>query len=369
MTKEQKKSVFAPRERGNKGLRFFDRFMGIPLLFLLGLFKRRRRCPAEIRHIAILKSAAIGDTVLISAIIDDLKAAFPKSRITFYCGASNDAAARMLDALDCVVRIPVSSPLRAIRMMRGNWDLLIDFGQWPRLDALLAAFSGAKFTIGFRTPGQYRHFLYDAAVRHRADRHEMDNFRALLEPLGISGSASPRIPHRERPIDPNKVVLHLFAGGLRSRLKEWPEEYWLEVMDTLTEAGKELYLTGSGENRAQVLSLVDRVKHPERVRSVAGEMTLPQVADLLAESALLVTVNTGIMHLAAAIGCPLIALNGPTSVKRWGPYSTNSIALQSPRSCSPCLNLGFEYACPDNLCMRAIEVSSVLDACRRMKIL
>jgi ADP-heptose:LPS heptosyltransferase len=361
--------VQSNRERGNRVLRFLDRFLGIPLLFFLGLFRWRRPCPESPRQIAILKTAAIGDTVLISAIIDDLKAAYPESCITFFCGASNEAAARMLDGLSEVVRIPVASPLKALRMMHRDWDLLLDFGQWPRLDALLACLSGARFTIGFRTPGQHRHFLFDAAVQHRDDRHEMENFRALLVPLGIRGRFRPRIPHRDVVRDPDKVVLHLFAGGLKSHLKEWPDESWLALMDTLTDAGKILFLTGSRENGMKARSLADRAKHPERVRSVAGEMTLPEVVDLLAEALILVTVNTGIMHLAAAIGCPLIALNGPTSVKRWGPYSENSVALQSPRACSPCLNLGFEYACPENHCMRAITVSSVLDACSEMKIL
>lgn len=369
MTEGLEKQAPAHRERGNKGLRFFDRYLGIPLLYLLGLVKRRHGCPAEIRRIAILKTAAIGDTVLISAIVNDLKAANPQAHITFFCGASNEAAARMLGQLDQVVRIPVSSPLKAIRMMKDGWDLLLDFGQWPRLDALLAGLCGARFTIGFRTRGQHRHFLYDAAVLHRGDRHEMENFRALLEPLGIMAASGPQIPHRATARNADKVVLHLFAGGLKAHLKEWPDESWLALMDELTTAGKSLYLTGSAENRRQALNLVKRARHPERIRIVAGEMTLVEVVDLLAEAALLVTVNTGIMHLAAAIGCPLVALNGPTSVKRWGPCSTNSVAIQSPRSCSPCLNLGFEYGCPENHCMRAIGVDSVLDACRGMKIL
>ena len=195
----------------------------------------------------------------------------------------------------------------------------------------------------------------------------MENFRALLGPLGLTGTHRPRIPHAPLERDPGLVVLHPFAGGLKSRLKEWPVENWLTLMDALTAEGKTLVVTGGAENRDAARVLCARARHPDRIRSVAGDLPLSGVVDLLSRAGLLVTVNTGIMHLAAALDCPLVSLNGPTSVKRWGPFSPRAVAIQSPRPCSPCLNLGFEYGCPENHCMRAIDPEAVLSACRSMK--
>lgn len=354
----------AARERGNRGLRFLDRFLGIPLLRLLGFVHRKRPGPVQVRRIALLKTAAIGDTVLISAIVGDLRRAWPQVWITFFCGASNHGAAKLLDGVDEVLCLPVARPLLAVRTMRGRggFDVLIDFGQWPRLDALLAGLGGSRFSIGFQTAGQYRHYLYDAAVLHRSDRHEIENFRALLGPLAIPTGSSPRIACSSPAGESKRVVLHLFAGGLRAGQKEWPAENWLELIDHLLADGFSPVLTGSPENRRQALDLAARTRYPERVRVTAGELDLPGLIELLAGAALLITVNTGVMHLAAALDRPLIALNGPTSVLRWGPLSARAIVLRSPRPCSPCLNLGFEYACPGNACMQELTVESVLAA-------
>ena len=355
------------RERGNRVFRFLDRYIGIPLLFLLGLFKRKRRLRGDVTRIALLKTAAIGDTVLISAIVQDLRRAWPSSRISFFCGASNYEAARLLPGVDEVIRIPVARPLKALSMMRGGFDLLLDFGQWPRLDAILAGLSSAAFCVGFRSEGQFRHYLYDVAVSHSRDCHELENFRALLSPLGLQGQARPKLfPATIRERNPLLVVVHMFAGGIRSHQKEWPRERWQKLLDHLLAKGYRPVLTGSRENRPSALELAAMTAYPDQIRVAAGELDLPGLVELLSESALLVSVNTGVMHLGAALDCPLVALNGPTSVLRWGPLATRAMALESPRPCSPCLNLGFEYGCAHDYCMRDLTPKAVLDAVDRM---
>jgi len=357
------------KERGNRWLRFFDRYAGIPLLIFFGIWKRRKNNPEIVKRIALLKTAAIGDTILSSAIVSDLRRKWPDAEIVYFCGSSNREAALLIQGVDQVISLPVASPRRALQIIRkqGVFDLLLDFGQWPRLDALLAALSGARFTIGFHTARQHRHFMYDAVVRHRNDRHEIDNFRALLEPLGLKGEASPMIAHRRQPRTANRVVLHMFAGGIRAFQKEWPKENWLQLIDRLlADETRELVLTGSADDRPQALDLAAGSSAPDRIEVTAGKLDLSGLVDLLASSSLLVTVNTGVMHLGAALNCPLVALNGPTSALRWGPLGTKTLAVQSSRHCSPCLNLGFEYACPENRCMRDIGLVQVMEAVNRL---
>jgi len=356
----------ALHERGNRRLRFLDRMVGIPLLFMLGLFKRKKSRPERFSRIALLKTAAIGDTVLISAIVRDIKQAWPDAHVTFFCGSSNHDAAQLLLDVDEVILVPVAKPLKALNMMRRSFDVMIDFGQWPRLDALLAGLCGAGFTIGFNTLGQYRHYLFDAAVNHDAGLHELDNFRNLLTPLGIEGQAMPVIPHNSGVRDPKLLVIHMFAGGLRAHQKAWPKQEWLQLMDGFLLKGYRLVLTGSAANRPDAMGLAQRVSKPGQLHVAAGELNLAGLVDLLTTASLLITVNTGVMHLAAALHCPLVALNGPTAVGRWGPVGPTAIALQSPRSCSPCLNLGFEYACPGDYCMREISLDLVQNACEEI---
>ena len=197
------------------------------------------------------------------------------------------------------------------------------------------------------------------AIPHRSDVHEIDNYRSLLEVIGITGKNQP-----ELPVEPSQkkkvVVVHMFPGGVKSYLKEWPFEYWIKVIDYITDRGYRVLLTGGKSDRERALELKKRCQHGELIEVGAGELSLKDTIKRLSESTLLVTVNTGIMHIASAIGLNLIALHGPTSVKRWGPLNKNAISIQSPLSCSPCLNLGFEYGCNENKCMRAINADYVI---------
>ena len=154
-------------ERGNAALHFLDRYAGIPALAMLSLFRKKRARPQKIRTIGLLKTVAIGDTVLLSAIVADLRAEFPDASIIFFCGESNLEVAKMLGGVNRIVKISVSNPFTSIRAIRSvPLDILMDCGQWPRWDALLTSISRADFTVGFDTPGQHRSRGYDLAVPH-----------------------------------------------------------------------------------------------------------------------------------------------------------------------------------------------------------
>lgn len=80
----------------------------------------------------------------------------------------------------------------------------------------------------------------------------------------------------------------------------------------------------------------------------------------------MVSVDTGIMHMASALGCRLVALHGPTSAKRWGPLNPTSTAVQSAYSREPWIQLGFEGPRAGDACMRCITVDQVHDALDRV---
>ena len=83
---------------------------------------------------------------------------------------------------------------------------------------------------------------------------------------------------------------------------------------------------------------------------------------ILERARLVVSVDTGIMHLAAAVHAPLVALQGPTSKKRWGPLSDRAVVVRVGEKCRPCISLGFESNCDNPICMKNITVDMVLDA-------
>jgi 3-deoxy-D-manno-octulosonic-acid transferase/heptosyltransferase-1 len=94
--------------------------------------------------------------------------------------------------------------------------------------------------------------------------------------------------------------------------------------------------------------------------SVAGETTLRELAALYKMASLLVTTDSGPMHLAAAVGTPVVALFGPTSPERTGPYGEGHIVIRQGLPCSPC----FRKTCDTLECMNTIGVDEVLQAVR-----
>lgn len=356
------------RERGSPILHFLDRYAGIPAVSLLGISRRKRPFPTRIGSIGLLKTGGIGDTVLVSAVLSDLRQAFPYASIVLFCSQSNFEIARMLDGIDRVVKVPVVKISQGWKAVRSaSLDVLLDFGHWSRVEALLAQISRAKFTVGFRTQGQYRHYGYDLTVTHSAEVHELENYRRVVRALGVPTRNQPalRMANASSPTPEGCAVLHLWPGGIRSELKQWPRENWVRLVLDLFEWELEVVLTGGPSDRqrneALIESLPDSLR--PRVRNAAGT-ALEETCAILARARLVVSVNTGVMHIAAALGAPLVALHGPTSSRRWGPISDKAIVIESPLSSCGYLNLGWEYPRRPPKCMEAIAYETVRDACR-----
>lgn len=351
-------------ERGNTTLRFLDRYAGIPIVVLLGLLRRKQPSvnrPTPLKA-AFLHTAAIGDTVLLSAVVKDFKNAFPAATLTLFTGASNYQTAGLIAGIDRIVKLPVGNPLASARAIReaGAFDLWLDFGPWPRINALLSFCARAGLRVGFKTPGQCRHQLYDLAVPHSAQVHELENYRRLLQAVNVPGRNFPALDLPARAQVRKRITIHMYPGGYRAYLKEWPEGKWVALISALLDQGCQVFLTGAAGDRQKAQALAGKVSPGAEIKVVAGELDIKETAELLQSSRLVISVNTGIMHLAAALGCRLVALHGPTSQLRWGPLNTNALSVQSPLCCSPCLNLGFDYGCRQGACMAAISVEEVL---------
>ena len=359
------------RERGNRKFRFLDRYVGIPIIFILGLLKKRSKTlPDGIKKAAFLKTAGIGDTVLLSAVVRDFKDAYPHVQLTFFVASNNYEMAQLISGIDRIIKLPVAKPLECIHIIKesGEYDIWIDFGPWPRINALLSYFSNARLKVGFKTKGQYRHYIYDLTAEHSAHLHELDNYKNLLKQLGIEKHNLPCINMQIPKCNDNRITVHIFPGGYKSYLKEWPDANWIEIIDQLTAHHYEVFLTGAKIDREKAEQITSQIENSGSVNIVAGTLSLKQTAELLKSSTLVISVNNGIMHLASALGCNLIALHGPTSVKRWGPLDANAISLQSGLQCSPCLNLGFEYKCQTNSCMESITTKALMDAIKKMNM-
>ena len=356
-------------ERGSKLLKFFDRYVGMPLVFSLGILKKRRVLPKEIKKIALLKTAAIGDTTILTGVIKDIEEYNENIKMILFTGSSNYEFAKLLKKqfknLE-VVKLPIKNPIDAIKVIKKyECDVFLDFGPWARLNAIFTFFSNSKYTVGFKTVNQFRHYIYDKYVLHKEDNHELDNYKNIIKVIGIDKNNLPQITWINKNIDDKIVTIHMFPGGSRSYLKEWSEDCWIKIINYLTKNDNIVYLTGAKVDKIKAEKIKNSCDDKNKINVVAGEYSLEDTIKLLAKSKLVISIDTGIMHIASALDCNLIALHGPTSSKRWGPLNKNAVSINSDLECAPCLNLGFEYGCNENKCMQKILPDFVIKKIRK----
>jgi lipopolysaccharide heptosyltransferase II len=205
--------------------------------------------------------------------------------------------------------------------------------------------------------------------------HAVDRYLDLARQLGVVPDKTVAFPLPERSEERDWVERLWQREGIRARetvcvlhpaarweTKRWPAERFAGLADRLI-AEKELrvVLVGGRDQLRQVADVERQMK--KRALNLGGSTTLLQLAALLRRANLLITNDSGPMHLAAAVGTLVVAVFGPTDPRRVGPYGDGHIALRKNIDCSHCNR---RRCVRDALCMRAIEVDEVLDAVRKI---
>jgi ADP-heptose:LPS heptosyltransferase len=324
-------------ERGNRLYRFLDRYIGIPFTIPAAIFRRldrRRKQDNNVFKIAVICLGAIGDLLLLSGLLNGIKKLYPKSETTLFTSMDNRSAAQLLENTDHIYSFPVSAFIKTIRFMRQNrFDLLIDSTQWARVGAVISAFSGAGYTIGFATKGEARGLAYDETVHHSDLRHEWENFASLLQTDITALKPSLKIQAETEKLirllpKEEFIVLHRSASGRYKTEKEWEDEKWGAIAAYITQRGLSVIFSGSADDRGGAESLIQKyLPKNSNVINLAGVLSLEELAALVRKSKAVISVNTGIMHLAALYGAFTIGLHGPSSPTRWGPAGGNTVSL------------------------------------------
>jgi heptosyltransferase-2 len=233
--------------------------------------------------------------------------------------------------------------------------------------ALTARYWGAGRRIGFATGGRCR-LLTDAIPLPSPRRHQVDEYLSLLEPLGERGAdATPRLVPLAADSEERREVRALLAdagavasgapligvhlGAAYGASKVWPAEHVAAFCAEVRSAAAVPVLLGSGADRR----LAEDVMSREAVPSLVGRDRPESLPALLAEIDALVCGDTGVGHLAAALGTPVVALFGPTDPALTAPRGRVDV-LSHPVPCSPC----FLRECPiEHPCLRGLAPAQV----------
>jgi len=318
------------------------------------------------KKVLVVRLSALGDVVQTLPAVERLAAA--GATVDWLTQPAYAALARCCPLVRRVLEFPrrhffrrAAACARALR--QEHYDLALD------LQGLLKSALGARAARADRVLGpsyerEGARRLYDAVLGRRdKNRHAVDEMREVVFALGVPPGPA-RFP-LELPVftaDTPRPRIAL-APCSRWATKDWPVGYFACVGRALTDLTPgHIHLIGGPEDRAALSALEADIGRPGRVANHAGETTLPQLGGQLRAMDLLITVDSGPMHLAAALGVPTIALFGPTDPRRTGPYGPRAQALQAAETldCRPC----FARACRrrDHACLRGLRPDVVLRA-------
>ena len=362
-------------ERNNIWLKKIDYYIGCPLVYFLGFFRSKRSIiPKQVKRVLLIKTAGIGDTVLVGAIVLEIKQQYPKAQIDIVCSKNNAAMAKMLPGISEVYIFNMKAPFKSLRLLRKleQFDLLIDFAPWPRINAVVSYVVDATFKVGFKRKDMYRHYIYDSSIEHLDTVHEIDNYRNLIKAVGIyPNCVVPLLPIKDikkNIISGEYAILHLYPGGAMQKQRMWDVNKWVCLAKFLSERYRlKIFLTGGVEDKWNAESVARMIcENGVMAQSIAGKYPLKEIPNILSGAKILVSVNTGIMHIGAAVGVPLVALHGATSELRWGPLSSHLVVAKSGVHCQPCISLGYESKCTDPICMKHLSVECVIEAVKHV---
>ncbi len=253
--------------------------------------------------------------------------------------------------------------LRSLQSERYDW--VIDLQSLARTGIISWLTRGA-FTIGLADPREGAAAFYDVAVpRPTPSTHAVDWYLEVLKPLGVPVHRRFQwLPVREWAAAPIRA-LHRQPGvrwiglqpGARWLNKRWPVEHFSELTRQLA-ADPSLRIAVFGSRADAGLAGPILAAAPGRVLDLCGRISLPELIEWLRECSVLVTNDTGPMHLAAAVGTPIVAPFGPTAPERTGPYGQLDQTLRVSLPCAPCLKSTCRYSEP-LACLRRIEPSRV----------
>lgn len=327
-------------------------------------------------RILITRLSALGDVILTLPVATALRERFPGAYLVWLVEARYKALLEGHPALNEVIAVPrrwyrswrtITGLRRELRAR--SFDLVIDVQSLTK-SAILGWLSGAPTRLAFSPPqGRELAPWFATYCCPPQGRHVVEVFLSLLRPLGVTNSPI-RFEINETPAERGWIDKVLGELGLQGpfavlnvgaawQSKRWPPERFSQVARFLWEKLRlpSVILWGNSLERQAAQGIVEEAQAACRL---APPTDLRQMAALLRRARLMVSSDTGPLHLAAALGVPCVGLYGPTNPERVGPYGQGHVAVQAvrfqgrhPRSAPPDLMAAIT---PEMVCAACMQV-------------
>ncbi|MFN3476979.1 MAG: putative lipopolysaccharide heptosyltransferase III [Candidatus Methylomirabilales bacterium] len=338
-------------------------------------------------RILVINLKRIGDVLLATPALHALKRAFPESRIWALVPKGTEEVLTSNPDLEQVLTFEREIPggllekvkaegrlLLTVRRIRP--DLVLEMGRGDR-EAILGFLSGAKVRVGYN-PGRSgflgRGLLLTHVVPWGGEKHTVERYLDLVRALGVEAEPGPlrfffgrsdieaidRLL-REKGVMEDDLLITIHPTSVWF-FKGWTDEGFAQVIDHLwSRYGAKVAVT-SGPARREVEKarrVIGLAKSP--LLDLAGKLTLKQLAALLKRSHLFLGVDSAPMHIAAAVGTPVVALFGPSNEQNWRPWGEGHVVLKKDLFCRPCGRDGCHRS-KRSYCLELISPEEVLQA-------
>ena len=323
--------------------------------------------PSTITSLLLIRPGGIGDSVLLAPSIQSIKNSYPSANITILAELRNAGIFSLIPGVDKL--LCYDRPREMFQALLSRYDVVIDSEQWHRLSAVVARFVSAPVKIGFGTNERRRMFTHTIPYSH--DDYESVSFAHLLEALGIGAEVvDVGVPFLTIPVADSvyaskllglfhdKLFVTIFPGASIPE-RRWGADRFRLVTETLSIFGIKIVVVGGKEDRKQG----EVISGGGLTLNLAGMTTLPETAAVIQKSALLLSGDSGVLHIAAGLGVPTVSLFGPGRAKKWAPRGERHIVINKELPCSPCTTFGNTPPCANSVrCMSNITVDEVVNA-------
>lgn len=336
----------------------------------------------EFENVLVVRTDRIGDVVLTLPMIPVLRSNLPRARVSMLLRPYTAALVDGFEGLDGILTYDDSgegkSFFEALAELRtGHFDLVVVSHPTLRIAALIFL-AGIQTRVG--SGYRWYSFLFNRRVyehRKTAEKHEAEYNLSLLRIIGIDAPEAPRI---RLPLDENSrraaaaelekigvspadgfVVLHPGSGG---SARDWSPRNFGELAQGLSRERMKVVVTGITEEESLVNEVV--ASSGGIALPIVGRLPLKELGAVIASAKLFVSNSTGPLHIAAAVGTPVIAFYPPIrecSPHRWGPLTHKKVVFTADRARCPRCQGG---PCRGNDCMDQIKVAEVLRAAKSL---
>ena len=328
------------------------------------------------KKILIVAPNWIGDAVLSLPVVDGCAQFWPKAELTVLARAG---VATLFEARESAVRLigyqRGNGPHRIGNLLGLGWRLRRERFNLALLlpnslsSAMVAWLAGVPERLGYSTDG--RGWLLTQRLEDRRKErglHQVDYYLGLIHSLGAyQVDRIPQLKLRSKitdramalmeglGIDKNELLIGVHPGAAYGETKRWFPERFAAVLERLHRSGRRFLLLGGTGEEPLAEQISAEMDHP--VINLIGRTTVAEVLALIGRCSLFLSNDSGLMHVAAALNIPQVALFGSTDPQKTAPLNNRAVVIHPEHvGCTPC----FKRSCPEDLeCMKAITVEEV----------